>query len=1352
MTTAKSTRFVLSKWNRVAFAITVGVALLLATIRLFAQAGPSQLSVMKTGLGLGRVTSTSTTGIDCGTDCDEGYATSVTVTLHAEPDATDPMAVSTFVGWSGFCTGTADCPVPMTEARVVRAEFAPPGGTIPLMTDLTPEGTDGTGGIRGFLNTNPRIDSAARFIASLEPAFKQNWILMSRSESLQTGIARSPRILLPSADLRAVFTIGMTEHSAYPGAHHDAIEYMQWDPIQKNFRFHEIVLKPIPAMDVITLADGVTTRATYPARPRGVSVDDAKCPKCHSTRNIPSLDRTRIPAVPGTNIGTDGIPPGTVKAKNKPNWDAYDSWGGMLPFNRDRIYQGTLEAASFRHIFNLWNWRGSDENDRIRQILEQLSLQPFVAGSPHNITRVMDSTADDQHIVFGFDALGSPISTTSSLINYSFDRTPEAATTVPQGGRYVTLRTLTPIPAPGTLNDTYMNPGADEGRAVQFFDLLGGLDGSLNAQRISDEIINHSFATGNVPIDVRPLALAISNQCLQIDNTTSPVTIRARSGATTPPPSAAVLAFFNARNGGMNIDQVRTDTMQRWVAAGASPEVLATRSTNLPRRKVDIQKFNFDRTNDPYLVTGSPENGLIQQYGGSTNTNTSVTRLREEVFRRPRDLPSPDNTVIGGKYVDREAYDYNTDRVALFRYFLEPLGVSVDKWSMGVRGRSRTYTFADVFSTYTTPIFEPDLIASLGTRRPPGFEDPAIPFDPENCSNLLTAVNNSISTLPTAVGADAIPKYTDVQRIFNKSCIECHGGLLYPPFRNYAPLQFPDAQLDLSENENPVLPADRLTHSHDLVAAPPFIAMPPDPRTSRLYRRICPGAAGLPDINSPCPVQADGPFDERCPDGLMPCGGPRLSHTDIATIRRWIVGGASNSRGDTHIKTLDDVWYDFQSAGEFTLLRDHDLEIQTRQVPVQTDRPLDPNEHTGLVSCASLNSAVAVRAGRHRITYQPDLSGRPNPEGLELRVDGQLARMTPQGIVLESGGRIIQTPAAGGIQIETPAGTVVIITPGFWEAYQVWYLDVETHYARATEGVMAPLAPGSWLPALPDGSSLGTLPTDMGQRYADLYDKFENAWRVKDGNGLFDYAPGTSTATFTIDSWPAENPKACLVPTGPEGPTLKAPAKALTLEVAKQHCGPLAAEDARSNCTQDVMVTGDPTFAQTYLRAERVAHNKLPAAAELVAPADANRELVAPVSFTWNTTADADGDPVTYRHCLWSVGTTYNFNKCELMPTATSRWNGIWPYLLLLLLIICLLLALLIFMRNRRPALLGFAVILILAAVILGVYISKTRTSSGTLAKTVSGLESGKAYYWKVVTEDGKGGTVESETRRFQIK
>ena len=38
------------------------------------------------------------------------------------------------------------------------------------------------------------------------------------------------------------------------------------------------------------------------------------------------------------------------------------------------------------------------------------------------------------------------------------------------------------------------------------------------------------------------------------------------------------------------------------------------------------------------------------------------------------------------------------------------------------------------------------------------------------------------------------------------------------------------------------------------------------------------------------------------------------------------------------------------------------------------------------------------------------------------------------------------------------------------------------------------------------------------------------------------------------------------------------------------------------------------------------------------------------------------------------------------------------------------------------------------------------------LTRTVFNLKSGTAYFWKVIAEDGKGGTVESETLRLEVK
>lgn len=1224
--------------------------LLITAAASIGAAGAADLRVMKTGLGAGTVNGA---GISCGGDCDTTSSTPIILTAIPDPG-------STFSGWDGNCSGTAStCSVPMTTNSSVRARFD-------LSPAIAPLGGFTPADIEAYLAANPQVNSPARFIAALSMEFKQNWLLMSRSESLQTGTAQSPRILLPSADARFVFTVGMTTSSSYPGSHPLAIEYMQWDAGTKSFRFHEIVLDNIPAIGVL------------PARSRGVSRDDAKCFACHSTRNVPSLDRSVVPHIPGSIPGTDGVPPGTVPSKSKPNWDAYDSWGGMLPFNRDRIYQGSVEAAAFRKMFNLWTWR---TNMPVRSVIEQLELQPPGVPAAHVITRI-NGGANDGHINFAFDASPPvltepvPMGPSSSSIAYEFNGAPgSSGTSVTRGGLFVTLHHS------GT-------PTSDEGRGVQLFDLLGGADGTLNQQRIADELITHRFATGSVPIDVRPIALAITKFCVAVDAPAN--TVRGMS------PLSIDLSFFTARNG-MSINDLVSDT--------------ATRKQSLPRRKADNQKLNFHRDGDPYLLAAT--NGLIQEHGAATSagTDVSLARLRQEVFRRPIDAGAPDATVMGGVYVDREVY--LNELIALYRYFLEPLGVSVDKWSMGVRGRSRTYTFADVFGTYTSTL-QTELEASLTSNPVPGLSAPFA------CPALITAVNNTLSSLPPT---NAVPTYTDVQRIFNKSCIECHGGLAYPPY--------PSTFLDLSENESPASGETRLTRSHEKVVSTYTTT---DPTTSYLFQRIT-------------------QTGEACPGGLMPCGGPSLSKADIETIRRWIVGPTSRpgTVGDPHIRTIEGINYDFQSAGEFVLLRGEGLEIQARQSAVETELPLGPNPYTGLSSCVSVNTAVAVRIGPHRITYQPNLSGQPDPDSLDLRLGGERVQLGSQGIALRSGGRIIRTTAAGGVQIEAPGGTAIVITPGWWDYYRMWYLNIDVSHPRATEGLMGAIAPRNWLPALPNGTFLGPKPTDLHQRYVDLYQKFADAWRVPNSSSLFDYAPGTSTETFTDLTWPRENPQSCAFPSDPEGPPRKPPVKPVKLEVAEQHCRDIVAEDRRANCVQDVMITGEAGFARTYVMAEKIARNRPPTVPRLVSPEDEAASLPRSVGFIWKKSTDPDGDPVTYRFCLWGVDNGFQGSDCtpvtsHLMATRTDNILRAGLEGLGLLLFVGLLIP----GMTKRNKFISLVVVSMLTAVMVsGCSLLDMTTRIDTVGKTVSGLESNKAYFWKVIAQDDKGGSTESETWRF---
>jgi hypothetical protein len=457
--------------------------------------------------------------------------------------------------------------------------------------------------------------------------------------------------------------------------------------------------------------------------------------------------------------------------------------------------------------------------------------------------------------------------------------------------------------------------------------------------------------------------------------------------------------------------------------------------------------------------------------------------------------------------------------------------------------------------------------------------------------------------------------------------------------------------------------------------------------------------------------------------------------------------------GDPHITTVDGVHYDFQAAGEFVLLQDEGMEIQARQTAVQTERALGPNSYTGLTSCVSINTAAAVRVGRERITYQPNFNSEISAQGMQLRINGKVTEIDAAGVPLANGGRIIPSTTPGGIQIEAPGGSTVIITPGWWEYYQLWYLNIDTRHMRATQGVMGAIAPGSWLPALPDGSSLGPRPADLGQRYGALYDQFGNAWRVADGTSLFDYAPGTSTATFTNESWPnGESPESCLFPLETPGVLGKPPLEALPQEEAQQVCQDIRDEERRSNCVQDVMVTGEPGFAATYLASQQIASNAAPAIPTLVSPVD-NAILGKSVRFTWNRVGDADDDPVTYRHCVWSAAEGPNNNNCEVVETGSGGGGRGILYALLTGLIGLLLLGLMLARGlHKRPVLLVLVAFVVLAAIVLAYRFGDTASDPTNVTATVSGLESGQIYYWKVIADDGRGGSVESLTQMFQVR
>jgi hypothetical protein len=298
--------------------------------------------------------------------------------------------------------------------------------------------------------------------------------------------------------------------------------------------------------------------------------------------------------------------------------------------------------------------------------------------------------------------------------------------------------------------------------------------------------------------------------------------------------------------------------------------------------------------------------------------------------------------------------------------------------------------------------------------------------------------------------------------------------------------------------------------------------------------------------------------------------------------------GMSAILGDTHITTANGVHYNFQGAGEFISLRDPGGdEIQTRQTAVSTTF-IGEDPYDGLTTCVSLNTAVAARVGEHRVTYEPDLSGAPDPSGLELRIDGVLTTLGLFGRDLgNGGGRVFKSLFGGGLEIDFPDGKILFVTPEWWSSQGYWYLNVDvTHLdlvsgegGGSLGGIGGPIANGGWLPALPSGASLGPMPGPLQDRYDTLYGTFAEAWRVTDKDSLFDYAPGTSTDTFTIKDWPKQNAPCVVRDVRPVEPASEA--------VAAQACRRVWDQNMRADCVFDVKATGNTGFATLYLDTQR---------------------------------------------------------------------------------------------------------------------------------------------------------------------
>ncbi len=289
------------------------------------------------------------------------------------------------------------------------------------------------------------------------------------------------------------------------------------------------------------------------------------------------------------------------------------------------------------------------------------------------------------------------------------------------------------------------------------------------------------------------------------------------------------------------------------------------------------------------------------------------------------------------------------------------------------------------------------------------------------------------------------------------------------------------------------------------------------------------------------------------PSDPVPTGtGPALLFMQSSSGVMLANCNAAESVGDTHLQTFDGLLYDFQATGDFVLAQLDGFVVQARQVKVAERWP-----------DASINQAVAVRTGAHRIAVCLADPARVVVDGEPVALrDGQVLQLKDKASLRRRGNAyLVQGPNGHSLRAELNDGWMnVSVGLGQWPVVATGLL------ASRRDDKAAPGDQGDGgAPRLQrrDGSLLpAVLPFSL------LYGRYADDWRVDAKDSLLaDCGPepqrGVPARPFTVADLPAE---------------LRDTARAACADAGVKTPGHLEA------CTLDVAALGKAAAAQVFTR------------------------------------------------------------------------------------------------------------------------------------------------------------------------